>query len=471
MIEQSSNTYRHQGSSTLYAHYSIIDEYDVEKFPSLALTSPVHMKLSAGQSLYIPKNWWHWVKTPGKSFAVNFWFNNARDVEPFVFNHTLKIDTSVLNKETVDIWNSHKSNKGTAATYKLSFEQFYNSGEDYRYLITLDAYYPGESNSRIKQLLDPYVCFPTEERIQITGNYDFNVWASSGVHDTGLHYDDEDGILAVLEGEKDIILFPPSDTEYLYAYPVTYKWLDKEPLNYQYNIAKKIKPVSGTSSGELLYVTCNGDKRVLSNISKLFDKHYKDSLVWGYKKEGPKYRWEIYSYTLHKPDIKITSWDIYPGTRSIPDVEHYYYKEEDGTPVALPFWGYSKYKTKGELLSESEIFVIDDSESFTLSYDKYMDRLGFGSIKQDFRSIILEKYPCYQICIHNKKPGEIFVQYLGISNDNFLEFLETNDYPTYIQNFVNERSRLDCYNINNEVTIVYDVQSKDIIRSGFYGNL
>ena len=96
-----------------------------------------------------------------------------------------------------------------------------------------------------------------------------------------------------------------------------------------------------------------------------------------------------------------------------------------------------------------------------------MKLLGFNEIKYDFMNIILYKYKCYELCIHNKVTNQIFVQYLGISNRDFIEFLTANNYPDYlISHYTNSN-----YNINNEITIVYDIHSKNIIRTAFYGIL
>jgi hypothetical protein len=55
--------------------------------------------------------------------------------------------------------------------------------------------------------------------------------------------------------------------------------------------------------------------------------------------------------------------------------------------------------------------------------------------------------------------------YLGISNIDFLEFLNKNDYPKNIIDFVNS----DDYKINNEITIIYDIITLEVVRTSFYG--
>ena len=137
----------------------------------------------------------------------------------------------------------------------------------------------------------------------------------------------------------------------------------------------------------------------------------------------------------------------------------------------LPFWGYCKFKKNNVYYEESRIFVIDNYPSFRDDYNLYMNELGYNDIKDKFKNIILEKYKCYQICIHNKTENQIFVQYLGISNKDFISFLNLYDYPSHIINFVQEQVGLDNYKINNEITIVYEIDTQKVVRTGFYGNI
>ena len=54
MAYESNNEYKHQNYDSLYAHYSMIDDYNYDIFPKLRLANPIHFKLEKGQSLYIP---------------------------------------------------------------------------------------------------------------------------------------------------------------------------------------------------------------------------------------------------------------------------------------------------------------------------------------------------------------------------------------------------------------------------------
>ena len=86
-MPNSSNHHRHKKSDSLYAHFSSVDEFNTELYPNLKLTNPIYFKLEKGQSIYIPKGWWHWIKSTTKSFAVNYWFSNINKLDPFIFEY------------------------------------------------------------------------------------------------------------------------------------------------------------------------------------------------------------------------------------------------------------------------------------------------------------------------------------------------------------------------------------------------
>jgi hypothetical protein len=95
-----------------------------------------------------------------------------------------------------------------------------------------------------------------------------------------------------------------------------------------------------------------------------------------------------------------------------------------------------------------------------------MEKLGYKSIADEFKPFVF-RYDCYELCVHNKDPGLIFIQSLGISNKDFITFLTENEYPQNIIDFVNQPD----YAINNEITIVYDIETKQIFRTAIYGGI
>lgn len=240
---KSKNTDNHKNSSSLYAHFSQIDTYNYFKYPKLLFAHPRRFILTPGQGIYIPKKWWHWVTATTKTFAINYWFRNNIDIAaPFVIDvATDDIDVSKLDAENVTVWNS-ANNTSAESTFKT----FYNSKQDGKYIITLANYNAGLGNSNIKKILHADVRLPVDPRIDVFGGeYDYNIWISAGKHTTGLHYDDEDGLLTVVAGTKELILFPPNDTKYLYAYDTTYKWAHTPPIDLSTTVIRILANATG----------------------------------------------------------------------------------------------------------------------------------------------------------------------------------------------------------------------------------
>jgi len=469
----SKNKIRHLDNTSTYAHYSKIDSINYLVFPLLYHAHPQHIKLNKNEALHIPKKWWHWVKTNEPTAAINYWFNYdsktnniSSDMnKAHIIKHSHKINWDKLDNEYVSVWKSDGSND--KITTKL-YDFRHNNNNNNEYMITLSNFTLGKENHNIKNIIKEQLNPPNSiSKIP----KDFNLWISSGKHDTGLHYDDDDGYLCVLYGSKDIILYPPSDSQYLYPYNISEnKWFNRQAYNFKYNTFQIIEKVEGLASARLLYETCKFYPNVVSTFNYISNL-YNNSIVWGFKKYGNTYKWEVYIYTLNK-NIAITSFDIYNSYPVYGDEIHLYYNinkssDDDFYKPSLPFWGYGKYIKNNILYKETKIFVIDSYNNFKLKYFDYMKLLGFNKVKYDFINTILYKYKCYELCIFNKGINQIFVMYLGISNIDFIEFLTTNNYPNdLISHYINSN-----YNINNEITIVYDIHSKNIIRTAFYGIL
>ena len=66
---------RRQGP--LADHGSVVESGSplAEKFPHFAKAQYVEGLLGPGDSLYIPKGWWHYVESLSTSFSVSFWWN------------------------------------------------------------------------------------------------------------------------------------------------------------------------------------------------------------------------------------------------------------------------------------------------------------------------------------------------------------------------------------------------------------
>jgi hypothetical protein len=47
---------------------------DLERYPLFARAPRIEVDLRAGDALYLPRKWFHYVRSSGLSVAVNFWW-------------------------------------------------------------------------------------------------------------------------------------------------------------------------------------------------------------------------------------------------------------------------------------------------------------------------------------------------------------------------------------------------------------
>ena len=455
---KSNNQLRHKHSNIKYAHFSKIDKVNYILYPKLLLTSPQRYILKAGDALVIPKEWWHWVKTTERSFSINFWFKDNIYNKPFETKYTTNINFNNLKNLKVGVWNTIDNKKN----YYTTLDKFFKLNKKNEYIITLDDYVLSSHNYLLKESIKNQVKLPNIVK-NYKGEYNYNVWITSNYSDTGLHYDDNDGIMCCLFGTKEVILYPPSDTKYLYKFE-TYDWISHTTMDFRYNSFKFINNIEGLSSSRLLYETCKKNTNILDIITDIVEKNGKNKTVWGCKNKNGELRWEFYKYTLDSNKV-VESFDVFNKEPYIGDEKHYYYKLHKNTKTRFPFWGYGTYELDGKEYPESKIFVIDSYTNFSNNYITFMKKLGYSNIAEKFKNIILKKYKCYEICIHNKKEGQIFVQYLGISKKDFTSFLKECNYNMKLIKHIETSN----YKINNEITLVYNIKTMNIIRSGFYG--
>jgi hypothetical protein len=210
LITQSStigNLKRHLTSEHEYAHFSSIDHTNYLFTPSLLLTHPQRFTLNPGQSIWIPRKWWHWVRTQGPSTAVNFWMppQIGSSQTPFILKDF---------EQPPELLTVIEESIGKSEIWKTSFDiilENHKIKDDNEYIITIEGF---KKNNRFKRLNED-ILTTAKKYAKIPPGSDMNLWISKGYHDTGLHYDDKDGILTVLSGTKELTLYPPTDTPYL----------------------------------------------------------------------------------------------------------------------------------------------------------------------------------------------------------------------------------------------------------------
>ena len=270
-------TWNQQTTSKPYGNFSSIDTeknpdlFNYKLYPDLANTSPVHIEINAGEALVIPKGWWHYVRSYEQTFFMNYWTTDTFGHEtPTVLAHDGEFNRSHLNLEDrVCVWEYSTGQK--KITYK-TFAKFLDSSDKFDYYWTVITTNKGEESiedvEQKKEIVNR-LKKPTfiKKHAKVC---DVNIGICPVFHQTPLHYDEEDGLLCVTSGTKKIILFPPSDSEYLYPVnDIKNSWCMSENYRTCYNMYHIYdESLSGENSGSLLLETCKDKPLVLSNISQ-----------------------------------------------------------------------------------------------------------------------------------------------------------------------------------------------------------
>lgn len=318
------NKKRHLTDEHYYAHFSRIDSSNYLFYPSLLLTSPLHITLNEGDSLIIPAKWWHWIRS-SKSIAVNYWIlqgdkkTNAEEgvderlidtKQPCILNLNLNHDRFLQAladyKEKIDIWDQ---SSGQVTDGKSNLSTIVGDEKDQQYVITVAGYSDSKLNDTLLNHVHRHINVPHQlSHCKI----DKNVWISPGNTDTGLHYDDFTGILTVVKGTKEVTLFPPEDTQYLDPFDLKPKWAISDPIKFQANIYKFVQELDVSNSlpsSRLLYESiitiAFQHKKLLQIINTVVRAVGRNRTVWGLKHHNGKFRWELYFYHIdpHNPAI------------------------------------------------------------------------------------------------------------------------------------------------------------------------
>jgi hypothetical protein len=119
-----------------------------------------------------------------------------------------------------------------------------------------------------------------------------------------------------------------------------------------------------------------------------------------------------------------------------------------------------------DITHESE-YIYDNYDSFQQNFDEHMESIGVAWQGKRLDRL-LDAYVCEEICIHNKSSDTFFVQYINISIKDFVRFLDEHKYPEGLVNHVKSNIK-KYYDIRHEITIVYDINTLEPVRTAFYG--
>lgn len=510
------NLKRHLTDSYNYAHFSKINKYNYFLNINYLLNADnYYVELNEGESLYIPGKMWHWIITDNNSFSINFWF----DIKNPIIHNNYKINPVMTKQESMnvykefiniiktnemEIWDSHKDD-----IINIDYDKLIKGNNKNKTFITLDGYNLKRNNEIKRKLLGKIKKPKILSDINKNSFYDVNLWYTNDYHDTGLHYDDYDGILHLIKGKKRVYLYPYEYTKYLSPYNIIPDYALTKPIfmNYnRYEIYSNKCNKKSKSSQFLLYKTIDFFSKS-KNINKIFQEIFnlcKNSkkLIWGFKKKDNIYRWEIYIYNfsindfnltdknciflqdrllnmhtsnnvinelLNNPKLIINSFDIFNLNNNFlfPSSSSYHtYEKKFINNNNKEFYGYG-FDIENGIKRKVGEFIYDSRINFILNAKKYLESLKLPYNLNILN--ILKKYDCVDMCVWNKL-GNLFVQWLVISVEDFINFLTENNYKKEFVQWIKDNSKL-FKDISHEITIVYDSTTLEPIRSGFYGCL
>ncbi len=516
-INKFDNSERHLYNNNDYAHFSKLTKNNYWTYPKYFLSSPQKYILNPGDALVIPKGWWHWVNSFDNTFGINYWWNDKKLFDsPRIINNFIEpvdiLKTNIIDKNFDNIVLDGVTNK-LKNVNELS--NYVNKNKEESYLLTLKAFV---ENSDFKNEFEKFIKHPEfVKKHNINKNY--NLWYCIKNIDTGLHFDDNYGLLCVLSGKKIVYLYPPSDIKYLYPYDLEPKWTLQPYRNFEFNIYKDnglIKDVIPAS--RILYESMrksnnlNNDvkKSVTQIVDKLISIFGSNKIVWGIKcdKNTGKLWWEYYFYNIDSmrntnkhvdnfPNLfkklksidwldyldkydnntfnkyknaTITSFEVHNKSDFKSSIDFYVNLNDK---IDLPFYG-KTLGFDGKNITNKNYFIVCTVKYFYENIDKLMNYFKFEHIK----SLIIDEIKKYDyvdiISFYRKNDNYICIQWFGINMNDYIEFLTNNNWPINFVNYIiNNKNELN--HIRKEITINYKIQKESnnfnliIDRTSIYG--
>ena len=226
--------------SFIHAEYVSGEEWpqpDETEFPLFKQATGLQFTLHAGDQLYFPIDWWHWVFSDGSpTIALTIWTLNPHrefdrptvirggakswpayskwSLEYFAqlrdkdMEASLKGCKSGSNFYPEDAIEGHVSTVDSLNEFVHVVDELQSNRSD---LICFSATRLSKESLLLADIELPAGISPTDQ-----GILNNQLWISHGQVQSGLHYDQWYNTITVLKGTKRFILFPPTQTEYLY---------------------------------------------------------------------------------------------------------------------------------------------------------------------------------------------------------------------------------------------------------------
>ena len=511
------NDKRHLYNNNEYAHFSKLNTSNYWFYPKYYFSHPQKFELKEGDALYIPKNWWHWVFSYENTFGVNYWWNE-NDTNKIFFENPKKftnyikpinlLDKNIDKKINTKILGSNKTDQKFITS---NLDKYIKSNEDDTYLITLNAFV---NNTEFKNYIKNILEHPDFiKKNQLDKNY--NLWYCVKEKDTGLHQDDNYGLLCVLSGKKTVYLYPPSDRKYLNPYPLEPSWTNYNYEDLEFNIFKSNGyKKNKIPSSKILYETMrknpkNTDiKQIVTDIvSKMTNIFGYNKIIWGAKcdKKGNIW-WEYYFYDIDKyrkseyllgnynknfnkikeisylrnfktydleslnlNNISIFSFEIH-NTEYVPTIDLYINMNKDKS-IKLPFYG-KTYNYNGVDLTYKNSFILCTMKHFLENIDEILDYFEFRYLKKEILNEVLKYKYVKLMTFYKKNDSYICIQWFGLTMQDFIIFLKENNWLESLIKYYTE-NQYQLEHIRREITINYTINGNqlEVDRTSIYGSV
>lgn len=518
------NDTRHKENSK-YAHYSRITKKNYHNY-NLKNTNPIKIILNKGECLFIPKGYWHWVVSHPDTKAYNIWLDdsNINFKKPFVLSEKINcnINNELLKKLLGDnkliIFNENINNE-----HIMTITEYINAKIENSYLITLNDVY--SQNRIIIDLLINKLPIPSFLNNTKISKNNINFWFNINKMDTGMHYDDDDGILCVIEGVKEILLFPPEDSLLLDGYKCQVPWINNKIENllyntYTLNVDSKLNELTlGKLHNNTMLLFSLQNLEVVRYINNLCGVFGPNNIIYGIKCDlHGNIRYEMYFYTYSKYDKKyinnhsltnvnkelskelfepiknininnvnsenliIHSFDLFDTNGKITfnrpnentKISLYYNLDRDNL-FDRPFYG-KLIEFDGIDYSDDYLFFLADTNYFINNMSVILDKINLKLSSQLIIDLISNYRYVADICIWNKgiiNNNQLFcIQYYGLYGQDFYDFLIKYNYPKILSDFYYKNHKKLNY-VNKEISIHFEISNNKlkITRTAFYGSL
>lgn len=546
MLAQKANAGGHLYSTSKYAHFSQITEHNKQLFPLFEKATPIRIVARPGDCITIPAGWWHWVRSVGRRcVSVNFWSDTTQfdNQQPTLIEHAIddwpairlwtndylikKIDDGIPDGLWLFLDNFAVAKSVSMAEFVNDYGDRKGADRKYAYLITPLDYEPWKEkrNAKILDLLASDFKCPLADKMP---NAKANFWMNFGGIDTGLHFDDEPGVLCVVDGVKDVLLYPPSDTQFLYPYPSSPIHLEPyDVCAFHYNLYKDDASRFGSVAITGMLERALWKAPNVARIAKAFqDKFGVGKLIYGIKNRQGVVSFEFYFYGINRNHRNISSSlfyededcnpeffiDLYmdvhntlfPGDAKSPyDLTNFdfgglcifsidldeenaisgttgklnlYYTQDEivNLPFILTEWTYFKDGTK---IKRCKVWT-ETMENMMKNLPAFYDRcLKIGILEDEIKHIVKfihgSPYKCPIASIFNKG-DEIGLYFYGIDYSAFKQFVIDYDYPVHLIEYVIENEH-QLKGQQLEVGFHFSKSAKDIAsrsvpcRTAFYG--